>query len=202
MRRSAATGATAPTWDRPGFDYAAFWARSGIMGLLGEPGSPPPLCRGGQGDHAAALSILSGVLAALLQRERTGESQHMETTLQATGMWTIAADYAAALMAKVDPPRISRTTPTHPAWNSYRCADDRWVLMVHAVPFPHYWPAVCRAIDRPEWADDERWNSLPGLIAHCRELTAQMDEIIRARTLAEWSRGSTQSNSSGRRLRP
>jgi len=43
------------------FDYAAFWARSGLMGLLGEPPSPPPLCRGGQGDHTTALNILAGL---------------------------------------------------------------------------------------------------------------------------------------------
>ena len=66
-------GTRGPDAARPGFDYAAFWARSGIMGLLGEPPSPPPLCRGGQGDHTTALNILAAVLAALRVRDRTGE---------------------------------------------------------------------------------------------------------------------------------
>ena len=34
-------GTRGPDANRPGFDYAAFWARSGLMGLLGEPPSPP-----------------------------------------------------------------------------------------------------------------------------------------------------------------
>src|SRR5262249_29117673 len=49
-------GARGPDAGRPGFDYAAFWARSGLMGLLGEPPSPP-LCRGGQGDHTTAINL-------------------------------------------------------------------------------------------------------------------------------------------------
>jgi crotonobetainyl-CoA:carnitine CoA-transferase CaiB-like acyl-CoA transferase len=180
-------GARGPDQDRPGFDYAAFWARSGIMGLLGEPGAPPPLCRGGQGDHATALNLLAGTLAALLQRERTGQGQHVETTLQATGMWTIAGDYSAALMSKLEPPHISREAPTHPAWNSYRCADDRWVLLVHATPFPNYWPGLCRAIGKAELAADERWNTLPTLMAHSRALTAQIDAVIATQPLAHWA---------------
>jgi len=180
-------GAHGPDQDRPGYDYAAFWARSGIMGLLGEPDAPPPLCRGAQGDHSTSLNILAGVLAALLQRERTGEAQHMETTLQASGMWTIAGDYSAALVARMDPPRISRHAPTHPAWNSYLCADGRWVLFVHTQPFPFYWGAICRAIGKPEWADDERWNALPGLLAHSAQLTAMIEPIIAGRPLADWA---------------
>ena len=69
-------GVRGPDRARPGFDYAAFWARSGLMGLLGEPPSPPPLCRGGQGDHTTALNILAAVLAALRLRDRTGDGQH------------------------------------------------------------------------------------------------------------------------------
>ena len=65
-------GTKGPDAWRPGFDYAAFWARTGIMGLLGEPPSPPPLCRGGQGDHTTCLNILAAVLAALIQRQKTG----------------------------------------------------------------------------------------------------------------------------------
>ena len=76
-------GTRGPDQNRPGFDYAAFWARSGLMGLLGEPPSPPPLCRGGQGDHTTALNILAAVLAALRLRDKTGEGQHVEVTLQA-----------------------------------------------------------------------------------------------------------------------
>jgi len=68
-------GTVGPDADRPGFDYAAFWARSGIMATLGEPPSAPPLCRGGQGDHTTALNLVLATLAALRLRDRTGVAQ-------------------------------------------------------------------------------------------------------------------------------
>ena len=58
-------GTTGPDEGRPGFDFAAFWARSGLMASLGEPPSAPPLCRGGQGDHTTALNLVLSTLLAL-----------------------------------------------------------------------------------------------------------------------------------------
>ena len=40
-------GMVGPDANRPGFDYAAFWVRTGIMSLMGAAGTPPALCRGG-----------------------------------------------------------------------------------------------------------------------------------------------------------
>lgn len=179
-------GSTGPEADRAGFDFAAFWARTGIMGLLGEPDAPPPLCRGGQGDHTTALNLLAAVLAALRVRDRTGEPQLVEVTLQATGMWTIAGDVAGSLVARENPTRISRAAPVNPIWNSYRCKDDRWILLVNPSPFPNAWPAFCRMIDRPDWAQDSRFASVVGLRAHASELVRELDELFATRTLAEW----------------
>jgi crotonobetainyl-CoA:carnitine CoA-transferase CaiB-like acyl-CoA transferase len=180
-------GTRGPDANRPGFDYAAFWARSGIMSLLGEPPSPPPLCRGGQGDHSTALNILAAVLAALRLRDRTGEGQHVEVTLQGTGMWTISGDFSAALVAKQQPTRHDRTRPSNPIWNSYRCADDKWVLLVMPVPDPVYWPRFCRAIDRPEWATDERYDTLAKRRERSAELVREIDAIMATRERAYWA---------------
>ena len=179
-------GVRGPDRGRPGFDYAAFWARSGLMGLLGEPPSPPPLCRGGQGDHTTALNILAAVLAALRLRDRTGEGQHVEVTLQGTGMWTLAGDMQAALVARENPGRHVRTQPANPIWNSYQAKDGLWVLLVMPLPDP-YWPKFCAVIERPEWASDPRYDSLAKRREHSRDLTAQLDAIFATRTRAEWA---------------
>jgi crotonobetainyl-CoA:carnitine CoA-transferase CaiB-like acyl-CoA transferase len=179
-------GVRGPDRGRPGFDYAAFWARSGLMGLLGEPPSPPPLCRGGQGDHTTALNILAAVLAALRLRDRTGEGQHVEVTLQGTGMWTLAGDIQAALVAREQPGRHERSQPANPIWNSYQAKDGLWVLLVMPLPDP-YWPRFCAAIEKPEWANDPRYDGLAKRREHSRELTAQLDAIFATRTRAEWA---------------
>ena len=179
-------GTRGPDLARPGFDFAAFWARSGLMSLLGEPPSPPPLCRGGQGDHTTALNIFAAVLAALRLRDRTGEGQHVEVTLQGTGMWTLAGDFAAALVARENPGRHTRTQPANPIWNSFRAKDDLWVLLVMPQPDP-YWPKFCAAIGKPEWAKDARYDSLAKRRALSIDLTAQIDTIFAQQPRSHWA---------------
>jgi crotonobetainyl-CoA:carnitine CoA-transferase CaiB-like acyl-CoA transferase len=179
-------GTRGPDENRPGFDYAAFWARSGLMGLLGEPPSPPPLCRGGQGDHTTALNILAAVLAALRQRDQTGEAQHVEVTLQGTGMWTLGGDLQAALIAREQPRRHERTQPANPIWNSYPTGCGSWILLVMPQPDP-YWPRFCEMIGRPEWAKDPRFDSLHGRREHTVTLTREIEARFAAHDLAHWA---------------
>jgi len=177
-------GARGPDENRPGFDFAAFWAASGIMGLLAEPDAPPPLCRGGQGDQATALNILAATLAALRLRDKTGEGQHVETTLQASGMWTIGVDFAAALVSHRDAPRLSRKAPGQPIWNSYQCADGEWLMLVMPAPFPAYWPRFCQMVGRPEWV--AAYPDLAALRANTAELVAAFDLIFAQQDRAHW----------------
>jgi crotonobetainyl-CoA:carnitine CoA-transferase CaiB-like acyl-CoA transferase len=180
-------GTRGPDENRPGFDYAAFWARSGLMGVLGEPPSPPPLCRGGQGDHTTALNLLAAVLAALRLRDQTGEAQHVEVTLQGTGMWTLAGDLQAALVAREQPARHVRTQPANPIWNSYPTADGGWILLVMPQPDPVYWPRFCEMIGRPEWAADPRYRTLHDRRRHSEELTREIEARFAAHDLAHWA---------------
>ena len=178
-------GTKGPDAARAGFDYSAFWARSGIMGTLGEPPSPPPLNRGGQGDHTTALNMLAATLAALRMRDAGGEGQVVEVTLQATGMWTIGADISAALVANQQPPRHDRTQPPNPIWNSYPTSDERWVLLVMPQPDP-YWGAFCAAVGEPGWEHDERYYSLVTRLQNSAELVTAIEERFALHDLAYW----------------
>jgi crotonobetainyl-CoA:carnitine CoA-transferase CaiB-like acyl-CoA transferase len=180
-------GTRGPDENRPGFDYAAFWARSGLMGLLGEPPSPPPLCRGGQGDHTSALNLLAAILAALRLRDATGEPQHVEVTLQGTGMWTLGSDVQAALVAREQPARHERSLPANPIWNSYRASCGGWLLLVMPQPDPHYWPRFCEMIGRPEWAQDPRYATLHDRRRESADLTGQIEALFAQHDLAYWS---------------
>ncbi len=179
-------GTRGPDQSRPGFDYAAFWARSGLMGLLGEPPSPPPLCRGGQGDHTTALNIFAAVMVALRVRDQTGQGQHVEVTLQGTGMWTLAGDFSAALVARENPTRHDRTRPANPMWNSYRTRDGEWVLLVMPQPDP-YWPRFCAAIGKPEWTSDTRYDGLLKRRDQTLELTPAIEARFAEQDRAYWS---------------
>jgi crotonobetainyl-CoA:carnitine CoA-transferase CaiB-like acyl-CoA transferase len=73
--RLSGYGPDGPEANTPAFDYAAYWARTGLMDMMREPDSPPAFQRAGVGDHAASLALVSGLLAALRVRDRDGVGQ-------------------------------------------------------------------------------------------------------------------------------
>ena len=78
-------GTEGPDSDRTAFDQTAFWARSGAMSVFGDRDDGPLLSRAGYGDRTTSLNLLASILAALRLKERTGEGQFVEVTLQRTG---------------------------------------------------------------------------------------------------------------------
>jgi formyl-CoA transferase len=177
-------GSTGPDRDRPGYDYAAFWARSGIMGLLGEPDNPPPPQRPAMGDHTTALLMAGSVAMALLHRQRTGRGQEVDISLQNTGLWVLAADVQATLMG-ADPVKVPRTTVPNPLWNHYRTQDGRWIMLVMLVS-DMYWPNLCRAISLPNLEKDPRFDSFLNRYQSREALIALLDGVFARRPLAQW----------------
>lgn len=179
-------GTEGPDAGRAGFDYAAFWARSGVMNLLGDPDAPPVLCRPGQGDHTTALNLLASTLTALRLRDMTGEGQVVDVTLVGTGVWTVGTDMSGALASRRQPPRHDRSQPANPLWNTYLCSDRRWLLLVMVQPDP-YWPDFCVALGHPEWEHDARYASFEARSANSAELTAAIAATFATRDSGAWA---------------
>jgi crotonobetainyl-CoA:carnitine CoA-transferase CaiB-like acyl-CoA transferase len=177
-------GSAGPDADRAAFDLTAFFARSGIMSLVGEPGAPPPAFRPGQGDHATGLALLAGVLGALRQRDRTGEGQVVETALLHTGAWTIGCDVQVALVDRAQPTRRARADSFSPLNTRYRCAGDVWInLSAHSVGL---WAAFCAAVDRPDLAADERFASPAARYRNRGELIGLLDALFASAPVEHW----------------
>ena len=179
-------GITGPDRDRAAYDISAFWARSGVVGLLTRAGEDPPFQRGGMGDHGAGMTLAGGISAALLARERTGEGQLVATSLLRHGMYTISFDLNMALRFGVPLAVAKRTQMTNPVINCYQDADGRWFWLV-GLEGQRHWPDVCRAIGHPEWIDDERYRDEQGRRENIREIIPEMDRIFATRTRDEWS---------------
>ena len=116
--------------DRAAYDIAAFWARSGIAGLLTAPGGQPPFQRGGMGDHGAGMTLAAGTCAALFARGQSGEGQLVHTSLLRHGMYTISFDLNTALRFGVPLGVAKRTQMTNPAINCYQDSEGRWFWLV------------------------------------------------------------------------
>jgi crotonobetainyl-CoA:carnitine CoA-transferase CaiB-like acyl-CoA transferase len=178
-------GLTGDDRGRAGYDVGAFWARSGIPHLMAPVGEPPPAIRGGMGDHITGLAALSGVLGALLARERTGRGGLVEASLLRTGMYAVGWDLGIQARFGKLAPTAPRTSEMNPALNSYRAADDRWFWLL-GVESDRHFPPLCRAVGHPEWMSDDRFATARGRRKAAAEVIAALDEVFATRPRHEW----------------
>jgi len=172
--------------DRPGYDVGAFWARSGVAYTLTVEGSPPPMIRGGFGDHVTALAAVGGILAALLERERSGRGRVVETSLLRTGMYCLGWDLNIHLeFGKVKAP-VARSETETPLMNSYRAGDGKWFWLIGLEADRHF-PGLARAIEREELTRDPRFCEARARRHNRVAFIALLDEVFASRPLAAWA---------------
>lgn len=181
-----AYGANGPERDRLGYDYTAFWARSGIMSLVGDRDAPPVVTRPGFGDHTTGIILAYGILVALWDRERTGKGQEIQTSLLNSALWVLSSDIQTALAGKTPWPKHARVEPRNPLQNPYRTKDDRWIHL-NMPAADRYWPRFCAAFGLESVQDDPRFQTLASRQDHSRALVPLIDAAMAQRTRDEWA---------------
>ena len=73
-------GDKGPDKDLPGFDFTAFWARSGILASLSDADGQPMNLIPSMGDHQVGLALSAGILAALFNSQRTGKGEKVSVS--------------------------------------------------------------------------------------------------------------------------
>jgi crotonobetainyl-CoA:carnitine CoA-transferase CaiB-like acyl-CoA transferase len=184
-------GDKGPEKDKPGFDLAAYFARSGILVEVPEPGSDPIPPLAGFGDHPTGTFLAGGICAALLRREKTGKGCKVQTALLNAALWNLSLNIAAANNNAHLPEeeqlkiKTSRKRPRTAMMNTYRTKDDRWVTIM-ALEYDRYWkPFAESVIRRPELADDPRFKNQMAAFEHTVELAAIVEAEVRKITKDE-----------------
>jgi crotonobetainyl-CoA:carnitine CoA-transferase CaiB-like acyl-CoA transferase len=180
-------GERGPDADRAAYDVAAFWARAGLAHLLTRPGETPPFQRGGMGDHTAGMTLAAAVCAALVARTRTGTGQLVSTSLYRQGAYTVSFDLNTFLMTGHSIAIGQRETMGNPCMNNYVAGDGRrfWIVGLQG---DRHWPALCRAVGRPEWLTDARFATGRMRAANAVELIGELDEIFASKPLDDWAK--------------
>ena len=113
--------------ERKSFDQLAYWARSGLMDLMRQPGTRPTQGLAGMGDHPTGVALYAGIVTALLHRERTGEGGMVHTSLLANGLWS-ASGVAGGALAGGDMAAFRERSATPSAlMRVYQASDGRWL---------------------------------------------------------------------------
>jgi crotonobetainyl-CoA:carnitine CoA-transferase CaiB-like acyl-CoA transferase len=178
-------GLEGPDRDRPGYDLGAFGARTGIAHLHGVPYDEPVAIRSGLGDHVTALTAVTGILAALLERERSGKGQLVATSLLRAGIYCIGWDLGIHLRFGKMAPVTGRHGNANPLVNSYRAGDGLWFWLL-GLETDRHWPGLLAAVGRADLGEDERFDSARGRRKNAEALIEILDAEFATATREEW----------------
>ncbi|GAA0732045.1 CaiB/BaiF CoA-transferase family protein [Clostridium oceanicum] len=176
-------GEKGPDKDKPGFDYTAYYARSGIMGTLMEKDTSPINPAAGFGDHQAGMYLASGVCAALYKKLRTGKGEKVTVSLFHTGVYGMSLMIASSKYGNNWP--VSRKAPNSPCLNCYKCKDDKWI-QIAIIEYDKYISKLSKMIERPDIADNEKFNTSKAVKNNIAELVSILEEQFKKKTLSEW----------------
>ncbi|AJC61387.1 MULTISPECIES: CoA transferase [Streptomyces] len=178
-------GETGPDAHLPGFDATAYWARTGLMDLTRQSDAPPAINVSGAGDHSTAVTLFAGIMTALYRREKTGRGARVTASLIAEGAWAAGVWLQALLVGARNPRPVDRLHPPNALANTYRTADNRWLLLAF-VNEDKQVPLFLRAIGHPEAAEDPRFKDSASRHVHSADIVALLDQAFARRPLAEW----------------
>ena len=151
-------GQNGPYRDRTAFDLT-IQGMSGIMGVTGFPDGPPTRCGAWIGDLIPALYGICGILTALVSREKTGQGERIDISMQ-DSCFSLIMDEALDLHLSLGiPMRTGNRNPRLAPWNVY-LARDGYVAI--CVATNEQWFSFLEAIGRGDLKEDPRFNSPEG----------------------------------------
>ncbi|MGB2710342.1 MAG: CaiB/BaiF CoA-transferase family protein [Conexibacter sp.] len=170
-------GQDGPYRDRAGHDMN-YLALGGLLGLTGEPGGAPVQAAGQIADlGGGALMAAVGILAALRERERSGEGQLVDISMFDGALSWLAMIAAQALAERRSPQRgLLPLSGLFACYRPYECADG-WVAC--GALEPKFWQAWCRGVGREDLIEQQF--AAPGSEAH-----REIETVFGSRTRAEW----------------
>ena len=183
-------GETGPDASRPGFDTAAFWAKSGLLADLPFEGDYPLKPSGGIGDSIVSANVVSGVMTALYAREKTGVGTFLTASLYQSAIWVNAANVVTTQKMYHNYYPKPKDLPDDPLSFVFLTKDKQWIITA-VVDYNRDWPKVCRAYGVPELEEDPRFSTEAAVQSnpeHIRELCRRITASFATKTAAEWSK--------------
>ena len=179
----------APDPNRPAFD-TTIQASGGVMSVIGQPGQPPSTMGSPVGDLAGAYAALSGILAALVDRERNGEGRHVDISLLDTMLTLQAYIGQYYLLFGSEPGPLGSTHPTNVPVAAFECKDGRWVQIQFANQ-PLYMQLAEKLAEMypDEYQDlpnDPRFATPGDRLKHKAEIIEFLGGVFLKKTADEW----------------
>lgn len=167
---------------RPAFDMVA-QGMGGTVSITGEPGRPPVRVGYSIGDLGGALYAVTGTMAALYEREKTGLGQHLDVAMLDSQI-ALCENACARYFATGQIPQPIGTR--HPIVTPFQVFPTRTDDMVVVTFKNEDWGTLCHAIGRDDLPEDERFNTMEKRTANHAKLEPLLIEIFLEKPREEW----------------
>ncbi|AYD65765.1 CoA transferase [Achromobacter sp. B7] len=180
-------GQSGPMADKPGYDYV-FQGMGGLMSYTGQPDGTPgagPLRTG-----VAVVDLMTGmyattaVLAALRQRDLTGQGMPLDICLLDVAVAMNANQGANYLASGVAPQRSGNAHPNCAPYEVFACADGHLIL---AIGNDAQFTRFCGVVGHPDWALDTRYATNSARLLHLDSLRAQVAQVLAGAPRKHWT---------------
>jgi crotonobetainyl-CoA:carnitine CoA-transferase CaiB-like acyl-CoA transferase len=175
-------GLTGPHKDWPAYDVA-IQAVSGGMSVTGYPGEPPARAGIPIADLAGGLFSALAIVAGLRRRDADGDPVELDISMLDTQISMLMYWASIAMNTENIPvPQGSGNTNVMP-YGAFECSDGYLVIAIWGESF---WPKLCRAVGRPDLAENEKYSSNTLRVKHRAELQELFDKAMASRPRDEW----------------
>ncbi len=175
-------GQTGPRRDDPAMDLI-LQAASGLISVTGTADGETVRCGHSVADITAGMFALIGTMFALRSRESTGTGQYVDVSMLDGMISAMASNYANFFGSGTTPHPWGTGFGTIVPYACYPTADREIAL---AVASEKLWRSFCQGVDRPEWADHERFRTNALRIAHRAELEPLIAAVLASKSSGEW----------------
>ena len=178
-------GTSGPYSDFKSYDMIA-QAAAGAFSVTGEAGRPPVIPGPTTGDSGTGVQLAMSILAAYVQRLRTGQGQQIEISMQEAMTYYMRT--RVAIGSKWGTQACDRTGASGglPPVDLYPCKPFGPNDFAYVMPVTdEHWDSLCVAMDRPDLLVDDRFTDLQTRTTHGQELFEKVASWTRERTKQE-----------------
>src|ERR687896_269251 len=177
-----AYGRVGPRRDEPGYD-ALMQAAGGLISVTGEPGRPGVRAGASVIDQGTAMWAATGILAALLERERTGSGAVVDVSLYETAVGYLGYHLAGYLADGTVPRGEGTRFPLVAPYEVMRARDGE--LMV-AAGNDRLFALLARVLGLEELLADDRFRTNAARVRHRDELLPLLEARLASADVHEW----------------
>jgi crotonobetainyl-CoA:carnitine CoA-transferase CaiB-like acyl-CoA transferase len=176
-------GDAGPDAARGGFDLI-LQAETGVMSVTGTPSSGPVKVGAPVLDVGAGLACALGLVAACVERERTGTGRLVSSSLLEYALASLGTVAAGVLAGGPVPGLLGTHSPTFAPYGGFRTGDG-WLVLAGAGS-EELWRRACRALGLDSLVTDPRFADNAARVAHRDELTGELERVLTTRPTRHW----------------